>query len=47
MLYGPKFPTDVIIRTDLMHQITYYRPLDKISVNLALFDHKPPCYQDL
>ena len=32
MLYGPKFPTDVIIRADLMHQITYYRPLDKISV---------------
>ena len=47
MLYGPKLPTDVIIRADLMHQITYYRPLDKISVILALFDHKPPCYQDL
>ena len=47
MLYGPKFPTDVIIRADLMHQITYYRPLDKISVILALFDHKLPCYQDL
>ena len=47
MLYGPKFPTDVIIRADLMHQIIYYRPLDKISVILALFDYKPPCYQDL
>ena len=47
MLYGPKLPTDVIIRADLMHQITYYRPRDKISVILALFDHKPPCYQDL
>ena len=46
MLYGPKIPTNTI-RADLMHQITYYRPLDKISVILALFDHKPSCYQDL
>ena len=47
MLYGPKLPTNITIRADLMHQITYYRPLDKISFILALFDHKPPCYQDL
>ena len=47
MLYGPKLPMDVIIRADLMHLITYYRSLDKISVILALFDYKPPCYQDL
>ena len=32
MLYGPKIPTNITIRADLMHQITYYRPLDKISV---------------
>ena len=47
MLYGPKLFMDVIIRADLMHQITYYRSLDKISVILALFDYKPPCHQDL
>ena len=47
MFYGSKLPTDVIIRADLMPQNTYYGPLDKISVILALFDHKPPCYQDL
>ena len=47
MLHGPKLPLDVIIRADLMHQVTYYRSLDKISVILALFDYKPPCHQDL
>ena len=47
MLYGHKLPMDVIIKTNLMHQITYYRSLDKVSVNLALFDYKPPRYQDL
>ena len=47
MVCGPKLSTDVIIRADVMHQITYYRPLNKISVILALCDHKPPCYQDI
>ena len=41
MLYGPKLPTHITIRANLMHQIIYYCPLDKISVILALFDHKP------
>ena len=45
MLYGPKLSMDVIIRADLMHQITYYSSLDKISVILALFDYKPQCYR--
>ena len=38
MLCGPKLPTDVIIRADLMHQITYYRRFNWIRVFIGFWN---------